>query len=85
MLYRLMSSVFHNENCCHIGANHFSVLANEKGLRETLDRLFAQWREMNVEKQIPQLIEGLGKLLEGNRDTIDQGDHGLAEAIRGGK
>ncbi|MBK6088544.1 hypothetical protein [Ruminococcus difficilis] len=38
-----------------------------------------------VEKQIPQLIEGLGKLLEGNRDTIDQGDHGLAEAIRGGK
>ena len=38
-----------------------------------------------VEKQIPQLIEGLGKLLEGNRDTIDKSDHELSEAIRGGK
>lgn len=38
-----------------------------------------------VEKQIPQLIEGLGKLLEGNRDTIDKSDHELAEALRGGK
>ena len=37
-----------------------------------------------VEVQLPQLIEGLGKLLEGNRDTIDKSDHQLAEAIRGG-
>lgn len=34
-----------------------------------------------VEKQIPELVEGLAKLLEGNRTTIDESDHKLAEAI----
>lgn len=37
-----------------------------------------------VEKQIPDLIMGLGKLLEGNRSTIESADHQLAEAIKGG-
>lgn len=36
-----------------------------------------------VEKQIPDLIMGLGKLLEGNRSTIETADHQLAEAISG--
>lgn len=36
-----------------------------------------------VEVQIPQLIDGLSKLLEGNRTTIDDSDHKLAEAISG--
>lgn len=34
-----------------------------------------------VEKQMPELVEGLAKLLEGNRTTIDESDHKLAEAI----
>lgn len=37
-----------------------------------------------VEKQIPDLLEGLSKLLEGNRTTIDESDRKLAEAISGG-
>lgn len=35
-----------------------------------------------VETQIPNLVEGLAKLLEGNRDTIDKSDQKLADAIR---
>jgi len=37
-----------------------------------------------VEKQIPELIRGLAKLLEGNRTTIDESDKKLADAIRNG-
>lgn len=37
-----------------------------------------------VETQIPQLIDGLAQLLDGNRSTIDESDMKLAEAIRGG-
>jgi len=37
-----------------------------------------------VEKQIPDLVKGLAKLLEGNRSTIDDSDKKLAEAIRSG-
>lgn len=36
-----------------------------------------------VEKQVPDLIMGLGKLLEGNRSTIEEADKKLAEAISG--
>ncbi len=36
-----------------------------------------------VEKQIPDLINGLAQLLEGNRSTIDDSDRQLAEAISG--
>ncbi|MBO6210415.1 MAG: EAL domain-containing protein [Schwartzia sp.] len=55
-LAKLMSSVFHIENCCHIGANHFSVLANDKGLKDTLDRLFAEWKKMNAESNLPLCV-----------------------------
>lgn len=36
-----------------------------------------------VEVQIPNLIDGLAQLLEGNRTTIDESDRKLAEAISG--
>lgn len=36
-----------------------------------------------VEDQIYELIMGLAKLLEGNRDTIEKSDQQLAQAIRG--
>lgn len=36
-----------------------------------------------LEKQIPDLLEGLSKLLEGNRTTIDESDQKLADAISG--
>ena len=50
-LAKLLSSMFHNENCCHIGANHFAVLANGNELKETIDHLFAEWKKMNADKQ----------------------------------
>lgn len=37
-----------------------------------------------VEKQIPELIKGLYTLLDKNRETIDESDMKLAEAIRDG-
>lgn len=37
-----------------------------------------------VETQIPQLLDGLASLLDGNRQTIDETDQKLAEAIRTG-
>lgn len=37
-----------------------------------------------VQKQIPDLLNGLSQLLEGNRTTIDESDRKLAEAISGG-
>lgn len=36
-----------------------------------------------VETQIPSLINGLAKLLDGNRSTIDESDKKLADAIKG--
>lgn len=36
-----------------------------------------------LEKQVPELIEGLSKLLEGNRSTVDDADQKLADAISG--
>ena len=36
-----------------------------------------------LEKQCPDLVAGLGSLLEGNRSTIDDSDRQLAEAISG--
>lgn len=36
-----------------------------------------------LEKQIPDLLNGLAQLLEGNRTTIDESDRKLAEAISG--
>ena len=36
-----------------------------------------------LEKQCPDLVTGLGSLLEGNRSTVDQSDHQLADAISG--
>ena len=52
----LLSRVFHNENCCHIGANHFSVIADENGLEEILCRLFEKWQEMNAETYLPVCV-----------------------------
>ena len=36
-----------------------------------------------VEKQIPNLLNGLSQLLDGNRSTVEESDRQLAEAISG--
>ncbi len=55
---KLLSHIFHNENCCHIGADHFAVVSEEKGLEEIIDRLFREWKDMNSGK-IPPVCIGI--------------------------
>lgn len=50
---KLLSRLFHSENCCHLGADHFAVITEEEGIEEILGRLFEEWREMNAEKHLP--------------------------------
>ncbi len=49
---KLMSGLFHNENCCRIGADHFAVLTEEKGLEEQLGILFEQWCQKSGDKHL---------------------------------
>ena len=44
---KLLSSTFHNENCCHIGGDHFAVFTDEEGLADRLRDFFAQWSELH--------------------------------------
>ncbi len=53
---KLLSSLFHNENCCHVGADHFAVLADENGLEEMLRRLFKRWQGTNEGKALPVCV-----------------------------
>ena len=48
-----LTRLFGLENCCHIGADHFAVLAEEEGLEDRLERMFAQCREMNGDRMPP--------------------------------
>ena len=52
---KLLSRIFHNENCCRIGADHFAAVSEEKDLEEVIGRLFEEWREMETDakKQLP--------------------------------
>ena len=44
---------FSNENCCHIGADHFGVFTEEKGLIEILNQLYADCRKLNGGNSLP--------------------------------
>ena len=50
---KLLSKTFHNENCCHVGADHFAVFTEEEGLANTLHGLFREWHEMNGADTLP--------------------------------
>ncbi|MBQ9377014.1 MAG: EAL domain-containing protein, partial [Schwartzia sp.] len=50
---KLLSGRFHNENCCHVGSNHFAVLADGNGLEKDLDALFGEWQEITEGKHLP--------------------------------
>ncbi|MBQ7515862.1 MAG: GGDEF domain-containing protein [Schwartzia sp.] len=53
---KLLSSLFHNENCCHIGADHFAVIADENGLESMLRRLFDMWQGSYGGKTLPVCV-----------------------------
>ena len=49
----LLSNIFHTENCCHVGADRYAAIADENDLEALLDRLFREWRQMNVRQHLP--------------------------------
>ncbi len=53
---KILSRTFHNENCCHIGADHFTVLTEKAGLEEILGAIFEEWKEMNGGKLPPVCV-----------------------------
>jgi PAS domain S-box-containing protein len=53
---RLLGRIFHAENCCHINADRFAVVADEDGLEERLDRFFREWREMGTNMHLPVCV-----------------------------
>lgn len=53
---KLLSRIFHNENCCHIGADHFTVLTEAKDIEEVLGNLFEEWQDMNGGKLPPVCV-----------------------------
>ncbi len=49
----LLIRLFSNENCCHVGADHFAVYTGKEGLEDKLQRLFAESRKLNDRNSIP--------------------------------
>ena len=50
---KLLSGTFSNENCCHVGADHFAAYTNEDGLEDTLRELFRKTRDINGGVSLP--------------------------------
>ena len=50
---RILSRTFHNENCCHIGADHFAAITSEDGLEEELNRFIEECGGMNGGNSLP--------------------------------
>ncbi len=50
---RLLSQAFRAENCCHVGADRFAAIADERGLEERLDVLFGEWHRTGEDKHLP--------------------------------
>ena len=52
---RVFSQTFGNENCSHLGQDHFAAYAPEEGLEDRLHRLFRECREANGGNTLPVL------------------------------
>ena len=50
---RILIKVFGAERCCRIGADHFAVQTEERGLQEKIQRMFAECQQMNGGKSLP--------------------------------
>ena len=44
---KILINMFSNENCCHIGGDHFAVYTEEAGLEEKLAQIFAEVKNYN--------------------------------------
>ena len=52
----LLSRTFGEENCGHIGADHFTVIADETGIEEKLNILFQEWLDMSTNSHLPVFV-----------------------------
>ncbi len=50
---RILIRHFSNENCCHIGGDHFTVFTEEKGIEPVLETIFQEVRELNGGISLP--------------------------------
>lgn len=50
---KLLTKTFNNENCCHVGGDHFAVYCREDGLEDTLHKFFLKCREINGGESLP--------------------------------
>lgn len=50
---KLLIRRFSNENCCHIGGDHFAVFTREDGIEEEIKALFLEVRELNGGVSLP--------------------------------
>ena len=49
----LLSRTFGPERCCHVSADRFAAVAEEKGLEERLGRLFEEWQQICEDGHLP--------------------------------
>lgn len=53
---RTLIRFFSNENCCHVGGDHFMVYTKEEGLEELLQQLFYECRMLNGGNSLPMRV-----------------------------
>ena len=49
----LLIQTFSSDNCCHIGGDHFAVFSAEKGIEDTLEKFFADWKKISGKRYLP--------------------------------
>lgn len=50
---QLLSKTFSNENCCHLGGDHFAAYRKEEGLEKALKTMFLECKQLNDGKSLP--------------------------------
>ena len=65
-LAQMLCAAFGSENCSRLGLDHFAVIAEARGLEDTLNRLFVDWKAANGDGCPPILA---GVYLGGNEDV----------------
>ncbi len=55
-LARLLSRTFHADYCCHISADRFAAVADERTLSAQLDAMFQEWQQISGDRYLPICI-----------------------------
>lgn len=52
----LLRDILETKCCCRIGADHFAVCTEEKGIEEKLERIFREWKERCSGRSLPMHV-----------------------------